>query len=521
MENNRLENQNILFRLDSGAEIGYGHLMRCLTLAEQFKRRGARCYFICRELAGANTALITQRGFELISLPADNSFVMPSDDTFKPPHYRWLQTSWQQDAAQCQSHLAELCPLLLIIDHYALDARWEALAKPYCQKLCVIDDLADRDHLCDVLLDYNLSARALDYAARVPRCCQLLLGRKYVLLRDEFLQWRTTSLRRRQQRKLEHILVMFGGVDPLNHAGQVLEAIKPLTLPDVSRIDVVLSSRAPSLNAVQALAQTMPVDTCVHTDISNMAQLMAHADLAIGAGGGATYERLFLQLPSLLMPIADNQIKPLQLMSQQGYFQLFYSEAELAQQLIKYQVHELPAVQVPVLFGAPFVSEIMLAQTVTLADVRPWDVRRSFHWLQNSELRQQFVMAQAPERAGHCRYWRNLLNSKEQYVFSILNAGVHVGCVGVKHINIARSEAEIWIYLGQTQQQKQGTGSQALRLIEAFVRDTLLLQHIVLHVWQGNSGALRFYQKHHYQLSEVNLPAEFVGKNVVQMRKTL
>lgn len=516
-----MENQNIVFRLDSGAEIGYGHLMRCLTLAEQFKRRGARCYFMCRELAGANSALILQRGFELISLPADNSFVLPQDEAPSPPHSHWLRTSWQQDAAQCLDHLTVLRPILIIVDHYALDARWEIQVKPYCQKLCVIDDLADRAHQCDLLLDYNLSAHAQDYRACLPHDSQLLLGRKYVLLRDEFLQWRTTSLQRRQHGKLEHILVMFGGIDPSNHAGQVLEVLKQLTLPDVSRIDVVISSRAPALSSVLALAQTMPVNTFVHTDVSNMAQLMANADLAIGAGGGATYERLFLQLPSLLMPIADNQIKPLQLMSQQGYFQLFYNMAQLTQLLASYRQQRLPVVQVPVLFGAPFVSELMLAQTVTLADVRPWDIRRNFHWLQNSELRRQFVMAQAPERAGHCRYWRNLLNSNAQYVFSILHEGKHVGSVGVKHINPARGEAEIWIYLGQTQQQQQGVGSKALLLLEAFVRDSLLLQHIVLHVWQGNTAALGFYQKHRYQLSEVNLPAEFVGKNVVQMRKAL
>ena len=513
-------NPNIVFRLDSSAIIGYGHLMRCLTLAAEFKRRGAECYFICRDLPGNNSVLVKENGFILIVLPFEQSTVMQSDNG-DSLYKTWLGTTWQQDAKQCQPYLCQIQPTLIIVDHYALDARWEILAKSFCQRLCVIDDLADRPHDCNFLLDYNLSVQKHDYESRVGRSCQRLLGGKYVLLRQEFAQWQSISIARRKKNRISTILITFGGVDADNNSEQVLKVLHQLNLADLERIDVVVSSKAPYLDALEAYAKRMPMLTVVHTDVRNMAELISTADLAIGSGGGSTYERLFLKLPSLLMPIADNQIKPLQLMNQNGLFELFYTFEELMQKLNKYHLQSLPKVAAPVLFGAPFVCELLLAETVTLADVKPWDVRRNFNWLQSEKLRQQFVLTSKPVRRTHFNYWRGLLNTAGQYVFSILCNENHVGSLGVKNLDVVKKEAEIWIYLGDAEQQGKGVGSKALVLLERFIKYTLLLDNIVLHVAQDNLVAKAFYQKHDFQFSDNVLPDAFADKNVLQMRKRL
>lgn len=511
---------DVVFRLDSGSVMGYGHLMRCLTLASELQRQGAQCHFICRDLPGNNSALVQESGFNLLLLPFKQHDA-PPDCNDGPAHAAWLGTTWQQDAKQCRAYLRQIQPRLIIVDHYALDARWEALAGRFCQRLCVIDDLADRQHDCHFLLDYNLSVNKQDYSTRVEQHCQRLLGGKYVLLRQEFSQWLGKSIARRSNNRLANILITFGGIDTDNNSGQVLKVLHKLNLPTLERIDIVVSSKAPCLDLLKTHARQMPVKTTVHTDVRNMAELISTADLAIGSGGGSTYERLFLKLPSLLMPVADNQIKPLQLMSQSGLFELFFTFEELMQKLTKYQTEMLPRVAAPVLFGAPFVSALLLAETVTLADVQPLDVRRNYHWLQSETLRQQFVLSSRPVRRTHFSYWRSLLNTTQQYVFSIKCNGHHVGSSGVKNADAVKGEAEIWIYLGETAQQNKGVGSKALVLLENFIKHTLLLKTIVLHVAKDNHIARSFYEKHNYRLSHDALPEAFADKNVQQMRKTL
>ncbi|MDP5144996.1 UDP-2,4-diacetamido-2,4,6-trideoxy-beta-L-altropyranose hydrolase [Shewanella sp. ULN5] len=509
-----------MFRTDSSHLIGYGHLMRCLTLAHTLKQYGCKCFFICRNLANNQGTLITQQGFELVLLPQDTHSIAVDLDV--PQHGVWLETSWQQDITQCIPFFISLKPDIIILDHYALDAKWEVKAKTYCNKLMVIDDLADRKHQCDILLDYNLNVAANAYQALVPKQCQLLLGGKYVLLRDEFKQWQYHSIRRRNNNRLETVLIIFGGLDTDNNSERVLQLLKNIPALALKRIDLVVSANAPHFASLNAAALCMPTDTRIHTNASNMAELMANADLAIGSGGGSTFERLFLKLPSLLTPIADNQIAPLLSMSKSGFFEMFRDFNELAHLLTRFCSQPLPLVSAPVLFGAPLVCQTLLARDVTLADVKPLDIRRTFHWLQSDKLRQQFVQHNAPVRASHFVYWRALLKSRTQYTFSIIQRGKHVGNLGVKHVNVLNNEAELWIYIGEQPDQKKGLGTTAMTLLEAFIKQALLIDNIVIHVEKDNHAALSFYDKLGYVASSDNLVApEFANKNVQQLRKAI
>lgn len=515
------DSQTVVFRTDSSRSIGYGHVMRCLTLAMALKQQGCQCYFICRDLLNNHSALVEQHGFVLVLLPRD-TYLSPENDTSEPRHCSLLETSWQHDISQCVSHFNVIKPDIIVVDHYALDEKWETQAKAYCKKLMVIDDLADRMHRCDILLDYNLSVKSNAYKTWVPQKCQLLLGGKYVLLRDEFKQWQYLSIQRRISKRLETILVTFGGIDSDNNSEKVLQVIKDTPLLALKRIDVVVSANAPHLSSLQSAAQAMQIETHIHTNVNNMAELMAVADLAIGSGGGCTYERLFMKLPSLLMPIADNQVTPLLSMSQLGLFELFLNFNELSIKLGRYCSHPLPLVAAPVLFGAPLVCQNLLAKEVTLADVKPLDIRRTFHWLQDVTLRGQFVQTKAPVKASHFIYWRALLKDQTQYTFSILQQGRHVGNLGIKHLNVQRSEAELWIYIGVQTEQNKGLGTIALTLLENIIKHTLLINNIVIHVAKDNSPALSFYNKLGYVICDDKLiAAEFSEKNVLQMRKVL
>lgn len=300
---------NIAFRTDASLQIGTGHVMRCLTLAEALQAAGAQCHFICRELPDNLIAQILQRGFTVSVLPmaTERPIINEVSVETQSNYAAWLGADWATDAAQTKVSVGERAVDWLIVDHYALDARWEQALQPLCRKLMVIDDLADRPHDCDLLLDQNLGRDAGDYSQLVPEGCTVLAGPPYALLRPEFAGLRDESLRRRAAPRLEHLLITMGGVDQADATGKVLEALQDCQLPADLRITVVMGQHAPWLDRVQLLAKQMRQPTEVKINVKNMAQLMTDSDLAIGAAGSTSWERCCLGLPTLIVVLAENQ----------------------------------------------------------------------------------------------------------------------------------------------------------------------------------------------------------------------
>ncbi|MGP8291666.1 UDP-2,4-diacetamido-2,4,6-trideoxy-beta-L-altropyranose hydrolase [Vreelandella zhanjiangensis] len=300
----------IAFRVDASLQIGTGHVMRCLTLAKALRETDAECHFLCREHQGNLIDSIEQQGFTVQRLAASTAAKEHRilQDNSEPFHAPWLGVSWQEDSDVCRSYLAELSPDWLIVDHYALDEKWEAEACPLNARLLVIDDLADRPHCANVLLDQNLVHSVHDYTNLVPEYCKRLVGTEFALLRPEFASLREVSLAKRQgQQDIQKILVCLGGVDKDNATGLVLKALHECALPPTLEIDVVMGAAAPWLAEVQQTASSLPYLTNVLVNVNNIAQLMTKADLAIGAAGSTSWERCCLGLPSLMVVLAENQ----------------------------------------------------------------------------------------------------------------------------------------------------------------------------------------------------------------------
>lgn len=301
---------NVIFRADASLEIGSGHVMRCVTLAEALRAVGVECQFICRAHPGHLIDNIERKGFKVHVLPSakTNEGMQFAVAEAIPAHAHWLGVGWEQDARECAGVLSRVQPDWLVVDHYGLNSRWERQLAPWYRKLLVIDDLADRAHLCDLLLDQNLVHSVDDYAELVPDHCEVLSGARYALLRPEFAELRDYSLQRREPPKLKQILISMGGVDQPNATGQVLKALRDCSLPLDCQITVVMGATAPWLKEVKVAAASMPWPTEVVVNISDMAQRMAASDLAIGAAGSTSWERCCLGLPTLMVILAKNQI---------------------------------------------------------------------------------------------------------------------------------------------------------------------------------------------------------------------
>ncbi len=293
-----MTSKQAVFRADSSTALGSGHIMRCLTLADALAGRGFAVSFVCRDLPGNIIAAVTGRGYEVHTL-------LPHPVADDADEYeRLLGAPRKTDAAATAAVLEAVGPVdLLAVDHYALDERWEKILKPLSGRLLAIDDLGNRRHDCDFLLDQNLAAgETKDYRALVPASCTLLLGTDYTLLRPDFAALRG-GLRRRDG-TVRRLLVFFGGGDEGNETGKALTAIA-LACPDVT-VDVVLGAGNPHGEAIEKLCAGLPGAT-VHRQTTAMAALMAGADLAIGGCGTATWERCALGLPAICTSLAPNQ----------------------------------------------------------------------------------------------------------------------------------------------------------------------------------------------------------------------
>ena len=296
----------VCIRADASRRIGSGHVMRCLTLADRLRKdAGAEVIFICREMEGHLLGYIRDKGFEVKRLPGAGGTGSPDDSVRGNAHEHWLETPWFRDAEQTIACLASLSRTAdwLILDHYAIDRRYEETLRPFVRKLMVIDDLADRPHGCDLLLDQNWDAESgARYGGLVDPGTRLLIGPRYALLRDEFAERRAKVSRSGAVRR---ILVSFGGVDSTGETEKALRALAPLAAEGVA-LTVLAGGANPRRDKIAAFCAELPNARCYGFS-DRVAELMLEADLAVGAGGSTTWERCCLGLPSLTIATARNQ----------------------------------------------------------------------------------------------------------------------------------------------------------------------------------------------------------------------
>ena len=289
---------NVIFRVDASPAAGLGHLTRCMTLAEHLALEGARAFFL---LAGTNERIarrVTNAGFTAI-------VIAPKE----------LQGSriengidWYGDACACLDAIRTIDqPILLVVDHYGLDSQWEQALRPAVARILVIDDLANREHECDWLLDQTYGRDKLEYHHLVPSRCILLLGSEFALLRAQFSHARPEAIRRRQEFPPRRTHVFFGGHDrgsnTLRFTAMLITAF-PLTKASIA-LDF---DSAGSIRALEALSNLHPGRIELASDVMNMAQHIAACDFAIGSPGITTWERACMGVPAALIAISDNQV---------------------------------------------------------------------------------------------------------------------------------------------------------------------------------------------------------------------
>lgn len=316
---------NVVFRTDASEEIGSGHFMRCLALAEELQSLGAKVLFICYQLPQYMRDMLNTKGMGEVQLNSKKS----SDINNELAHSHWLGLSQFEDAEQSIKILSKQNWDLLVVDHYALDIRWELALRASVSKIMVIDDIADRIHDCDFLLDQNYYECMNDrYAGKVPAKCSLLLGPKFALLRNEFLLARSEVTQRFGT--VKRILVSFGGMDSGNYTTLTLNILSQLK-KHAFLVDVVIGLNHPHKEEIIILCNKH--NFICHVQTNQISKLMAISDLAIGSGGISTWERCCLGLPTLVVCVAENQRMQIKDAAEKGFIFAPNVSTDLSSQL--------------------------------------------------------------------------------------------------------------------------------------------------------------------------------------------
>ena len=289
-----MKRNKIFIRVDSGVEIGAGHAMRCLSLAQALKKMNFELCFISKKTGGNISKLFTDKGFRVYYIQDNNS---------KLKKREIVKNDATQTAKIIIKHQTKSSWIL--VDHYDLDFQWEKSLRKYVNKIIVIDDLA-RKHDSDLLLDQNYNENLKTrYNQLVPRKCVKLLGPKYALLRNEFSILRKMV---KPRKNFKRILISFGGSDPTNETGKVLSAIKILKTKKqfLKEVNVVISGSDKNKDRIKQLCNSIP-NAKFYQNVYKIGKLMYKADLAVGAGGSSTWERFCLGLPTIVSIVADHQ----------------------------------------------------------------------------------------------------------------------------------------------------------------------------------------------------------------------
>lgn len=431
----------VSFRADASVQIGSGHVMRCLTLADSLRGKGAEASFVCRDHEGNLCGLIEERGFPVIRLPAGKA------DT-------WLGEDQETDARQTMAALEELGkPDWLVVDHYSIDSKWESELRKMAGRIMVIDDLANRPHDCDLILDQNLYA-GMDnrYEGLVSEKCVVFLGPKYALLRPEFAKARENM--RERDGLIRRIFIFFGGSDLTNETAKAIEAVGMLNRPEIA-VDVVIGATNPNQSEIQALCDAMP-HARLHVQASNMAELMSEADLSIGAGGGTTWERCCLGLPTITVSLAANQCSGSEALALKGAAIYLGRAAEIDAPLIRSALETSFASRNLLLScinamdtlvdgkGAERIVDHFMAKSLDLRRAGPDDCEGIYRWRNAVETRRFSGDPEPITYETHVAWYRKMLSDQNHEILIGELDGIPVGVIRFDREN---EHATVSVYL--------------------------------------------------------------------------
>ncbi|MCF3609399.1 UDP-2,4-diacetamido-2,4,6-trideoxy-beta-L-altropyranose hydrolase [Planktothrix agardhii 1033] len=273
-----------IIRTDISTQIGVGHVMRCLALAQALQDIRERPVFVLANSVLALEDRLKSEGMEVFHLTTEPGSLADAQETTALANQ--FESRW------------------VVVDGYHFGAEYQKTIKDSGLRLLFIDDYGHAEHYyADFVLNQNISADEQWYQNREPYT-QLLLGTRYALLRREFWLWR--GWQRTVPPVAKKVLVTLGGADPDNFTLKVIQSLQIVEVEELEAV-VVVGGSNPHYENLKIAVQDSRYPIQVQQNVTNMPELMAWADVAISAGGSTCWELAFMGLPSILLILADNQ----------------------------------------------------------------------------------------------------------------------------------------------------------------------------------------------------------------------
>ena len=427
----------VMIRTDASQQIGSGHVFRCLTLAETLRESGVTIEFITRNHLGNLNNQIRNRGIKVNLLPDS---IVKSKITLEG-YEQWLNVTQEEDAEETIRSLAGKKIDWLIIDHYALDYKWEDKLRPYTKKIMVIDDLANRSHDCDLLLDQNYIHDKYRYNQLTAPDTIKLLGPKYALLRKDFVG--NLEKQPNHYHEINRVFLFFGGADPDDLTSTALQVLSQPKLKHLL-VDVVIGSSNPHQAKLQNQIKKHS-NVKLHIQVDNIAELMTKADIALGAGGSTTWERMAIGLPSIVVTIAENQIAFTKALDKEGYLKWLGNADQIDENTIynalidaienPHQLLELShkGKQLVDGRGVQRVSQLLTvgpkAETLTMRRATEKDSQLYWHWANDPVVRENAFSQQTIGWEEHQKWFDQRLNDENTMLLLIESDFTPIGQV--------------------------------------------------------------------------------------------
>lgn len=442
----------VAIRVDASAAIGTGHVRRSLSLAQALRVLGAEVRFVTRDLGVDSTALIIEQGF------ADTIVLPPPSAAFAPdpsiPHGSWAEVALDQDVSETADALRDYAPDWVVLDSYAFDARWhEGVREALGCKIAQIDDVPDRKTAPDLLVDHTYASdHRAKYADWLVGRTKILGGPRYGLLGPAFAE----AKRYEFNTDVRSVGVFMGGVDAGNHAAVVLDSLADAGFG--GPVEVVATSANPNLAALRERIAARPGAT-LSLDLPHLAQFFARHDLQVGAGGGATWERCCIGVPTLLVVVAPNQNTVAPALAEKDAV-AFAPEptrsciaAELGSLIPSAERRRALAENSRELvdgLGATRVALAMLAGTLSVRPATADDARLMFDWRDDPATRAVSRESGALEWDSHVAWLERVLADPARLLFVGEIGGRPVGVIRFDFSNDNRApnnRAEVSLYL--------------------------------------------------------------------------
>lgn len=458
-----------VFRCDASAEIGAGHVFRSMVLADALWGLGWETIFLSKTGTTDMISAFDRRRHAVIEGDRDQI-----DD----PH-------WIEKAIGVRSDL-------LVVDHYQLEQEFEKGCRNFAESILALDDLADRHHDCDVLVDQGRSPGSDQYASLCPEDADCLFGPRYALLRPQFLYGRLVSLaRRRGLSQAQRLIVSFGAVDGRKMVPATLSLLADISFNGV--VDVLVGKHSNSFDEAKQMAPSLPFEICLHEDVHDVASLMVRADAAIGACGGTAWERCCLGLPALVFATADNQLHVAEVLASSRAALLFGSYDQIGDAITTSAIAEKlddgywlagtseAAARLCDGLGVGRVLAAVLPEfgrngsPIHLREARLEDAELIYRWQCHPDTRRYFHNPEAPTWNEHVKWFKARIDAQGSIYRVVERNGQPAG---VLRLDGTENQDYVVSILVGPDNFRQGIGLAALRLARKLVPHARLLANV-------------------------------------------